>query len=83
MGNSNRRIITATEGNCLFCKTGELYQFARKVIIPHDGIDEWKECTEDERNVMELENESWLEAHKPIDPPEPPQVEDAQADVVE
>lgn len=83
MGNSNRRIITATEGNCLFCKTGELYQFARKVIIPHDGIDEWKECTEDERNVMELENERWLAMNVPKIYPQPKSSEDTQADVVE
>ncbi len=47
--------------------------FASQVM---NADDNWHECTDAERT-------EWEEAHKPIDPPEPPQVEDTQAEVVE
>lgn len=47
--------------------------FASQVM---NADDSWHECTDAEKT-------EWEEAHKPIDPPEPPQVEDTQADVVE
>lgn len=47
--------------------------FASQVM---NADDSWHECTD-------AEKQEWEEAHKPIDPPEPPQVEDTQADVVE
>lgn len=46
--------------------------FASQVM---NADDSWHECTD-------AEKQEWEEAHKPIDP-EPPQVEDTQADVVE
>ena len=47
--------------------------FASQVM---NADDSWHECTD-------AEKQEWEEAHKPIDPPEPPQVEDTQAEVVE
>lgn len=47
--------------------------FASQVM---NADDSWHECTD-------AEKEEWEEAHKPIDQPEPPQVEDTQVDVVE
>ena len=46
--------------------------FASQVM---NADDSWHECTD-------AEKQEWEEAHKPIDP-EPPHIEDAQADVVE
>lgn len=37
--------------------------------------DSWHECTDAEKT-------EWEEAHKPIDPPEPPHIEDTQAEDV-
>ena len=47
--------------------------FASQVM---NADDSWHECTDAEKT-------EWEEAHKPIDPPEPPYIEDTQADVVE
>lgn len=47
--------------------------FASQVM---NADDSWHECTD-------AEKQEWEEAHKPIDPPEPPQVENTQAEVVE
>lgn len=47
--------------------------FASQVM---NADDSWHECTD-------AEKQEWEEAHKPIDPPEPPYIEDTQADVVE
>lgn len=47
--------------------------FASQVM---NADDSWHECTDAEKT-------EWEEAHKPIDPPEPPHIEDTQADVVE
>nr|DAQ26900.1 MAG TPA: hypothetical protein [Caudoviricetes sp.] len=49
--------------------------FAKEVYLGAT-TEPWAECTDAERT-------EWEEAHKPIDPPEPPQVEDTQAEVVE
>lgn len=47
--------------------------FASQVM---NADDSWHECTD-------AEKQEWEEAHKPIDPPEPPYIEDTQAEVVE
>lgn len=51
----------------------ETRTFASQVM---NADDSWHECTDAEKT-------EWEEAHKPIDPSEPPHIEDAKADVVE
>lgn len=46
--------------------------FAAQVM---NADDSWHECTD-------AEKQEWEEAHKPIDPPEPPHIEDTQAQEV-
>ncbi len=44
--------------------------------VMNGNADDYQECTDAEKT-------EWEEAHKPIDPPEPPHIEDTQAEVVE
>ena len=46
--------------------------FASQVM---NADDSWHECTD-------AEKQKWEEAHKLTDPPEPPHIEDTQAEVV-
>lgn len=71
-------IYKASQGHWLYkdevSESGRVIRsFAPQVM---NADDSWHECTD-------ADKQEWEEAHKPIDPPEPPQVEETQAEVVE
>lgn len=66
---------TTIDSNWLYRDCEYIGRVFCKVVTLADENKLWHECTD-------AEKQEWLEAHKPIDP-EPPHIEDTQADVVE